>query len=169
MPIPRDIIHCFAIYFIEMIRYFVTFVLVLHLPSSILSIECWTCLQELKLNSSEHLNISAPDCSKKEEPGQRCVGTLFIDYQKNTANLLLSAAFDQVLFLSNRNRMTTNVTMIWFDKDKAGVSLQSTCNNHDLCIEDVNKTYSLSKFNQINQKKNISERLLLYYIFSEEL
>ena len=128
--------HCFSF----------TWILLLCLPSTILAIPCFECMQELDFNSSQGLNLSNTVCPPKNKDADFCMATLMIDFGHRNASVHFGSLPADSFILSNRHIILTNTTTIWLTKDKTIVVLTSISKIHDECVQDINKTYSSSMY-----------------------
>jgi hypothetical protein len=139
-------------YIFEMMLFdLVTFIFILYWPTATLAIECLKCYQDLKLDSSDVLNTARPECSKSYEPGQMCVGTLAMRFEHKNATITFSHLSEEVMILSNGNRIVKNSTKIFFNKDITLHMSQSFCTDSADCVQDINNTYNKSKFDKYKQ------------------
>jgi hypothetical protein len=138
------------------------------LPTATLAIDCLKCDQTLKLNFSEVLNTTVPGCHETVQSDRLCFSRLSIEFKNKTASVTFNQLSEQTLIFSNGHKMTTNSITVWFNKDITTQSYESICSDTSTCVEDVNKTYNISKFDEYKYRSSLkinSKTKMFFSIF----
>jgi len=138
------------------------------LPTATLAIECLKCDQTLKLNSLEVLNTTMPGCHTTFQSGHLCFSRLSIEFENKNASVTFNHLSEQTLIFSNGHKMTINSITVWFNKNVTTQSYESICTDTATCVEDVNKTYNISKFDEYKYRSSLkinSKTKMFFSIF----
>ena len=125
--------------------YLAAFVLICCWSTVTVAGQCVRCARTIVMNSSDTVNTNNPACVKEVDPSVLCISMLKIQFNNGNASVIHGNLPQDMLVLTNGNKMISNTTTIWFSKNGVTQELQSICVGPAGCVEDVTNTYDASK------------------------